>query len=291
MSDSEKPILDCANLSKEYGKVRALDGLSFRIQPGRVVGILGRNGAGKSTLIGLIAGLLRPNGGHLRVFGSEPPLAPALRRRIGFAPQRLALYEALTLVENLEIFAASYGLSGTAARDAIWRVLDLVDLTAVASRRVGQCSGGMKRRLNLAAALLHEADLILLDEPTAGVDIQSREKILQIVRMVVERGASVLYATHYIEETEMVCDDVLIIDRGRGLAFDDVVSLIRNRGGDSHLSYRTAQGERVSLRTPEPHRLLAEALSRGESLRDIEVRPPRMEDAFRSIVDGGGADV
>ena len=181
MSDADS-LLIFHRVSKHYGSVAALDEFSMRVEPGRILGVLGRNGAGQSTMMGLIVGQLAPSSGTLQVLGQQAPLSAKTRRRIGFAPQRLALYEALTARENLEVFAAVYGLFGRAARRAIERALDLVDLSTVASRQVRHCSGGMRRRLNLAAALLQDADLILLDEPTAGVDIQSREKILEVVR-------------------------------------------------------------------------------------------------------------
>ncbi len=281
------PVVEIDRLGKSYGKVRALSGLTLTIRPGRVVGILGRNGAGKSTLIGLIAGQLRPTEGSIEVFGAAPPFDADVRRRLGYAPQRLAIYDALTLIENLEVFASAYGLRGQALRDAVWRALDRVDLTSVAGRRAGHCSGGMRRRLNIAAALLHRAELVLLDEPTAGVDIESRERILELVRELAGAGTTVLYATHYIEETEMVCDDVLVIDGGRALAYDTPAALVATHAGGSLLRYRAADGAKVEMRLEHPHRYLAEILARGEEIADVEIRPPRMEDAFRAILKGG----
>ena len=285
MSDADS-LLIFYRVSKHYGSVAALDEFSMRVEPGRVLGVLGRNGAGKSTMMGLIVGQLVPSSGTLQVWGQQAPLSAETRRRIGFAPQRLALYEALTARENLEVFAAVYGLFGRAARRAIEGALDLVDLSAVASRQVRHCSGGMRRRLNLAAALLHDADLILLDEPTAGVDIQSREKILEVVRESAARGRSVIYATHYIEEIQTVCDEALIIERGRRLAFGAVGELVEAHGGDSLVRYRDAGGQWITLRADNPRAAIEQAIAAGQELAHLEVRPPQMEDVFRNLVKG-----
>lgn len=285
MSDADS-LLIFHRVSKHYGSVAALDEFSMRVEPGRILGVLGRNGAGKSTMMGLIVGQLAPSSGTLQVLGQEAPLSARTRRRIGFAPQRLALYEALTARENLEVFAAVYGLFGRAARRAIERALDLVDLSAVASRQLRHCSGGMRRRLNLAAALLHDADLILLDEPTAGVDIQSREKILEVVRDSAARGRSVIYATHYIEEIQAVCDEALIIERGRRLAFGAVGELVAAHGGNSLVRYRDAGGQWITLRADNPRAAIEQAIAAGQELAHLEVRPPQMEDVFRNLVKG-----
>ena len=285
MSDADS-LLIFHRVSKHYGSVAALDEFSMRVEPGRILGVLGRNGAGKSTMMGLIVGQLAPSSGTLQVLGQQAPLSAETRRRIGFAPQRLALYEALTARENLEVFAAVYGLFGRAARRAIERVLDLVDLSTVASRQVRHCSGGMQRRLNLAAALLHDADLILLDEPTAGVDIQSREKILEVVRDSAARGRSVIYATHYIEEIQTVCDEALIIERGRRLAFGAVGELVEAHGGNSLVRYRDAGGQWITLRADNPRAAIEQAIAAGQKLAHLEVRPPQMEDVFRNLVKG-----
>ena len=285
MPDADS-LLIFHRVSKHYGSVAALDEFSMRVEPGRILGVLGRNGAGKSTMMGLIVGQLAPSSGTLQVLGQQTPLSAKTRRRIGFAPQRLALYEALTARENLEVFAAVYGLFGRAARRAIERALDLVDLSAVASRQVRHCSGGMRRRLNLAAALLHDADLILLDEPTAGVDIQSREKILEVVRDSAARGRSVIYATHYIEEIQTVCDEALIIERGRRLAFGAVGELVEAHGGNSLVRYRDAGGQWINLRADNPRAAIEQAIAAGQELAHLEVRPPQMEDVFRNLVKG-----
>ena len=285
MSDADS-LLIFHRVSKHYGSVAALDEFSMRVGPGRILGVLGRNGAGKSTMMGLIVGQLAPSSGTLQVLGQQAPLSARTRRRIGFAPQRLALYEALTARENLEVFAAVYGLFGRAARRAIERALDLVDLSTVASRQVRHCSGGMRRRLNLAAALLHDADLILLDEPTAGVDIQSREKILEVVRESAAQGRSVIYATHYIEEIQAVCNEALIIERGRRLAFGAVGELVEAHGGNSLVRYRDAGGQWITLRTDNPRAAIEQAIAAGQELAHLEVRPPQMEDVFRNLVKG-----
>lgn len=207
-------ILIAADLAKSYGELRAVDGVSFTIGEGETYGLLGPNGAGKTTSISMIAGLLEPDGGTVTVAGNlVSPRSTAGKGDIGLVPQELAIYPDLTARENLRFFARLYGVDDLAAR--IDEVLEVIGLSERADDLTKEFSGGMKRRLNIGIGLLHKPRLLILDEPTVGVDPQSRNAILESVESLSEAGMAVLYTTHYMEEAERLCDRVGIIDEGR----------------------------------------------------------------------------
>jgi ABC-2 type transport system ATP-binding protein len=215
-------------LEKHFGTLKAVDGVSFSARPGEILGLLGPNGAGKTTTVSMISGLLAPDRGEILIDGR--PLAgdeDLLKQRIGLVPQDLALIEELSAHDNLAFFGALYGLKGTALRTAETQALDLVGLTDRAGDRVATFSGGMKRRLNLAAALLHDPDILLLDEPTVGVDPQSRNAIFDNLEALKSQGRTIIYTTHYMEEVERLCERVIIMDHGRVLADESLVNLTR----------------------------------------------------------------
>jgi ABC-2 type transport system ATP-binding protein len=221
-------VLEVDALKKSYGSVIAVDGVSLRAAAGETVGLLGPNGAGKTTTVSMIAGLVRPDSGSVRIEGR--PLAGDTdpnKRRIGLVPQDLALFDELTALANLQLFAALYDIDGLAAKRAIGEALDLVGLTDRAHDRVRDYSGGMKRRLNLASALLHDPQILLLDEPTVGVDPQSRNAIFDNLERLKQRGKTLLYTTHYMEEAERLCDRVIIMDHGKVVADDTLQGLYR----------------------------------------------------------------
>ncbi|HEY1239494.1 MAG TPA: ABC transporter ATP-binding protein [Bryobacteraceae bacterium] len=215
-------------MRKAYGGVVAVDNVSLRADPGQILGLLGPNGAGKSTTVSMVAGLLRPDSGSVKIEG-RPIVADsdATKRRIGLVPQDLALFEELPARENLFLFAALYGLAGAAANRAIAETLDLVGLADRGRDRVRTYSGGMKRRLNLAAALLHDPQILLLDEPTVGVDPQSRNAIFENLEALRQKGKTLVYTTHYMEEAERLCDRIIIIDHGKVIADDTLEGLYR----------------------------------------------------------------
>jgi ABC-2 type transport system ATP-binding protein len=216
-------MLRVENLSKRYGQRVAVNAISFSIEQGETVGLLGPNGAGKTTAIAMISGISRPDGGAVSLGGvSVAQNANALKRRVGLVPQDLALYEELSAWANLQLFGGLYGLGAAQLQPRAKAALSLVGLADRSKDRVKTFSGGMKRRLNIAAALLHEPDLILLDEPTVGVDPQSRNAIFDNLEELKRRGKTLLYTTHYMEEAERLCDRVLILDHGRILASDTV---------------------------------------------------------------------
>jgi len=221
-------MLQVDALKKSYGALVAVDGVSLRAGAGEIIGLLGPNGAGKTTTVSMIAGLVRPDSGSVRIEGrtlagdTDPN-----KRRIGLVPQDLALFDELTAQANLQLFAALYDLDGAAARRAIGEALELVGLADRAQDRVKNYSGGMKRRLNLAAALLHDPQILLLDEPTVGVDPQSRNAIFDNLEVLKQRGKTLVYTTHYMEEAERLCDRVIIIDHGKVVADDTLQGLYR----------------------------------------------------------------
>ena len=216
-------MLQVDRLSKRYDDRVAVNAISFSIAQGETVGLLGPNGAGKTTAISMISGITRPDGGEVSLGGvSLAQNANALKRHVGLVPQDLALYEELSASANLQLFGGLYGLGAAELQPRAKTALTLVGLAARDTDRVKTFSGGMKRRLNIAGALLHDPDLILLDEPTVGVDPQSRNAIFDNLEELKRRGKTLLYTTHYMEEAERLCDRVLILDHGQILADDTV---------------------------------------------------------------------
>jgi ABC-2 type transport system ATP-binding protein len=219
-------ILTVKNLRKSFGTLLAVDDVSFTLDAGRLVGLLGPNGAGKTTTVSMIAGLITPERGEVLV--GDRRLAtdtdPA-KRRIGLVPQDIALYDELSARDNLRFFGALYNMAGAALEKGIASALELVELSDRARDAVKTFSGGMKRRLNLAAGLLHDPDILLLDEPTVGVDPQSRNAIFENLEVLKRRGKALLYTTHYMEEAERLADRIVVIDHGRVIADDTLDGL------------------------------------------------------------------
>jgi ABC-2 type transport system ATP-binding protein len=219
-------MLEVKGITKSYGKLTAITDVSFRADPGETIGLLGPNGAGKTTTVSIIAGLLSPDSGEVLIEGQQVKSdTDPVKLRIGLVPQEMALYDQLTARENLTFFAALYSLAGEKAKRAIDDVLNLVALSDRAGDKVGTFSGGMKRRLNMAAALLHDPQILLLDEPTVGVDPQSRNAIFENLEALKKRGKTLIYTTHYMEEAERLCDRIVIVDHGRVIANDTLQGL------------------------------------------------------------------
>jgi ABC-2 type transport system ATP-binding protein len=225
-------MLEARNLAKAFGRVVAVDGVSLTLQPGQLLGLLGPNGAGKTTTVSMLAGLLPPDRGEVFVDGHRlAGDADPAKRRIGLVPQEVALYEELTARDNLRFFGGLYGFRGVVLEHALASVLELVGLADRARDRVTTYSGGMKRRLNLAAGLLHDPDILLLDEPTVGVDPQSRHAIFQNLDALKRRGKAILYTTHYMEEAERLSDRIVVMDHGRVIADNTLAGLHRDYPG------------------------------------------------------------
>jgi ABC-2 type transport system ATP-binding protein len=250
-------LLEVTDLEKTYGTTRALQHVSFQVQEGEMFGLLGPNGAGKTTLLSIISGLLPPTAGDIRLEGrSLLGGAHDLKRLIGIVPQELAIYAELTARENLLFFGELYGLAGAALGQTVEEILAAIGLTDRADVRVSTFSGGMKRRLNMGAALVHRPRLLLLDEPTVGVDPQSRHHIFEEVRRLNAAGVTVVYTSHYMEEVQALCSRIGIIDHGLLIACDTLSGLLSLLEGQLRL--------RVRLVTPE-------LLQRLEELPDVRV--------------------
>lgn len=219
-------LLQVEGVSKSYGERRAVDDVSFQVRHGQTVGLIGPNGAGKSTTVSMICGLLRPDSGAITLAGAPVGQgASAAKAQIGYVPQDLALYEDLPAIENLKLFGALYGLKGALLKQRCDAVLALVNLADRAKDKPSSFSGGMKRRLNIAAALLHDPQLLILDEPTVGVDPQSRNAIFDTLEALQAQGRALIYTSHYMEEVERLADHIVIIDHGKVLADETPAAL------------------------------------------------------------------
>lgn len=226
-----EPILRVEGLRKSFGRRRAVDGLSFTVAPREIFGLLGPNGAGKSTTIGMLVTLTSPDGGRIEINGIDAVREPErVRPLLGYVPQDLALYPALSARDNVAFFGRIYGLGGRKLAERVDAVLDLVGLRDRASELVRTFSGGMMRRLNLAIGLVHGPKLLFLDEPTVGVDPQSRNFIFEHVLRLRDEGLTILYTSHYMEEVQRLCDRVAILDEGRLLALDAPKTLVEELG-------------------------------------------------------------
>jgi ABC-2 type transport system ATP-binding protein len=273
-------MLRLDSVRKSYGNVVAVDGLSLEVRRGEVLGLLGPNGAGKSTTIHMAVGLLEPDAGTVEIVGVGAPTDPRVRRSIGVAPQSIALYDDLTADENLRVFGRVFGVPRSELRARLDRLLAWTGLESRRRDRVSGYSGGMKRRLNLAAAMVHDPALLLLDEPTAGVDPQSRAAILDAVRALRAEGRTVVYTTHYMEEAAKVCDRIAIVDHGRLLALDTVEALIGEHGGKSVVVVVTPNGER-RVETDDPVAELSRAML--EHPDQVRVERPDLESVFLAL--------
>jgi ABC-2 type transport system ATP-binding protein len=301
----ESIALRVEGLSKHYGSTDAVAGVSFDVRQGEVFGLLGLNGAGKTTLISMLATEKRPSAGDAQLLGRSIRDEPrAVRQLIGAAPQELALYPSLTAAENLRFFGRIYGVGRIELAKRIDDLLCLIGLQDRRDDRVATYSGGMKRRLNLAVALIHRPKLILLDEPTAGVDPQSREQILTIVRKLRDDGNAILYTTHYMEEAESLCNRLAILNRGKlvaigtmdsllaGLDFSEVIELsgpdsrveaaIRAIGGGCRVEQHDRLVRLFVKRAADYLAPLQKLVSRDKSIR-FKIAPVSLENIFTQL--------
>ncbi|MGH9209588.1 MAG: ABC transporter ATP-binding protein [Acidimicrobiales bacterium] len=259
-NDTHEAVLEAVGLRKSFGDLVAVDGVDVRISPGETYGLLGPNGAGKTTTISMIAGLLPPDAGQVTVDGRPVTIGNvAAKAAIGLVPQELALYPDLTARENLSFFATLYGLSKRELAGRVAEVLKVIGLTDRAGDLTREYSGGMKRRLNIGIGLLHHPQLLILDEPTVGVDPQSRNAILENVERLSGAGMAVLYTTHYMEEAERLCDRVGIIDEGE----------IKAEGSRRELVALVGEGDRVTLKAVGALEAAAEAARRLDGVESV----------------------
>ncbi|MDP1662080.1 MAG: ABC transporter ATP-binding protein [Phycisphaerales bacterium] len=280
-------MITITDLHKSFGAVNAVNGLSLTVRPGECFGLLGPNGAGKTTTISIATGLLKADSGSVTIgdaaAGEGDPCDAAVRILIGVAPQSIALYDQLTAEENLRFFGSVYGMSGKPLTAAVSDVLKMVQLSDRRGDRVGGFSGGMKRRLNLAAALLHGPRVVFMDEPTSGVDPQSRVAIFGIVESLKRNGTTIVYSTHYMEEAERMCDRVAIVDHGKLLALDTVRGLTAKHGGASVVMvHRRGADQPERIETRDPVQSLAAAVNAG-GVDTASIHAPNLESVFLSL--------
>ncbi len=241
-------LLSVNQVSKSYGARKAVDGVSFQVQQGQTVGLIGPNGAGKSTTVGMICGLLGADSGGIVMDGAPIGQGSSeAKRKIGLVPQDLALYEDLSSLENLKLFGALYGLKGALLKQRCEQALALVNLADRANDKPATYSGGMKRRLNIAAALLHDPQLLILDEPTVGVDPQSRNAIFDTLETLKAQGRSLIYTSHYMEEVERLADHIVIIDHGKVLADETPAALYQRLPAQAALRAELAAAPSAAL--------------------------------------------
>ncbi len=273
-------MIELTEFRKSFGSVVAVDGLSLTIQKGELFGLLGPNGAGKTTTVRGICGLLKANTGNVTIEG-KPPTDLSVRSKIGLAPQDLSLYMDMSAEENLVFLGKLYGLSGSYLRQRTDWCLDFAGLQSRRRHRVKTYSGGMKRRLNLAAALIHDPPLLVLDEPTVGVDTQSRNSILESILALREQGRTILYTTHYMEEAQRLCDRVGIMDHGKLLALDTVAELIKTHGGKAVIVLEKDNHEE-QLTTDDPLETLSQ-LNWEDRPERLRIEPASLESVFLNL--------
>lgn len=293
----ERSAVVVRDVRKSYGELKAVDGVSFTVAEGEFFGILGPNGAGKTTTLEIVEGLREPDSGEVRLLGESPwPRNVKLLPRIGVQLQASAFFEKLTAKEQLQTFGALYGVSDGTAAD----MLELVGLADKANEQESKLSGGQRQRLSIACALVHDPDIVFLDEPTAALDPQARRNLWDVLRAIQERGKTIVYTTHYLDEAEILCDRVAIMDNGRVLALDRPAVLVRGLDAPTHVTLQKgvlsvvdasaldgvdeAHEDEVSLTlsTRRPAPVLSALAERG-ALDGLQVRTATLEDVFLNL--------
>jgi ABC-2 type transport system ATP-binding protein len=296
-------MIEARNLKKRYGNTIALDDVSFEVGKGQTFGLLGPNGAGKTTAIKLLCGLIKSDSGTVSLDGKTDPTLMDVRISLGVVPQSLAIYEELSAEKNLRFWARIYGIKGRKLRQRITDCLEVAGLSQRRKEKVSKYSGGMKRRLNMVCSFLHEPSILLLDEPTVGVDPQSRNLIFDTIEAMKKEGKTIIYTTHYMEEAERLCDNVAILDHGKILDIDNVENLIARHGGPSHieaeLEEKISDVEKIKtlvddkdfqfeehvirFKTSRPMESLAKLNQTGLRFHSIKVQTANLEDVFLNL--------
>ena len=298
--------LEVLEVSKIYGQVKALDSITFHVEEGEIFSLLGPNGAGKTTLMEIIVGIREPTSGTVRVFGIDVQLNPKeVSKIVGFNPQETMLYDELTGIENLEFFASLYGLERDTFKERIEELSDMLDVRDLLRRRVGKLSGGQKRRVSIIASILHMPKLLILDEPTLGLDPEARRDFWEIIWRLRDKGSTIVLSTHYMEEADELCDRVAIMDLGKIVAIDEPDDLKRMFGGSSKVivsiksryleraeealrELRPRKGiEGLVMETDSPESLVPKVISTldraGLEPERVEIRKPTLEDVFLNL--------
>jgi ABC-2 type transport system ATP-binding protein len=298
--------IDVKNLHKNFGDLKAVNGVTFEVQQGEIFSLLGPNGAGKTTTISMLSCLLRPDQGEAIVMGhSIKTDQMGVKSVLGVVPQEIALYNDLSALENLTFWGKMYGLRGVALRTRVDEVLEIIGLTERAKDRVGKYSGGMKRRVNIGVALLHKPKVIYMDEPTVGIDLQSRRNILDSVVALKNQGMTVLYTTHYMEEAQELSDHIAIMDSGKVIAYgtnaelvkivgqmDRITLTVNTDGGRVAEAWKAVQGVKqvrsedgtVVVLADDSNqvlpRLFEAATNQGARITSVAIQEPNLEAVF-----------
>lgn len=255
-------IIEIKDLTKKYGDFVALDSIDLSIEEGEIYGILGPNGAGKSTLIGVIASLLKLNSGKVLVLGEDVSKNKVeYKKQIGLVPQVIAIYGDYTAYENIKFFGELYGLRGNKLKESIEEALNFTGLLEFKKKKAKEFSGGMQRRLNIACAIVHKPKLLIMDEPTVGVDPQSRNHILNSVKELNKRGTTIIYTSHYMEEIEYICSKIAIIDKGKVLAL----------GTKEELNDIVSDKRTLSIGVEDPYKIDIEKVKEVEGVVLVEI--------------------
>lgn len=308
---TQSAFVEVSSLQKSYASSPVVKGIDFNIQKGEVMGLLGPNGAGKTTTVLMLATYLAPDNGAIKIAGksmSEPKEHNAIQRYIGYVPQEISLYGELNSIENLAFFGKLYGVKKPILKEKIDELLELVGLTEKSKQPVKQFSGGMQRRLNIALALLHNPKFVILDEPTVGIDPQSRNRIFDIVNTLRKNGVSILYITHYMEEAQSLCDRVAIMDGGEIIALDTVDKLLQmvegrhilnveidgwNEASNTELKSKYAaskvayQNGVLSIHITDVKgvipRLISDLYNTGLTIKKIDIKEPDLQQVFLQL--------
>lgn len=302
-------MLKVENIKKSFGKNEAVRGVSLEVKRGEAFGLLGPNGAGKSTAISIICGLVTSDSGDVYLNGQSVKQNPlAVKQKIGVVPQDIALYPTLSARENLIFWGQMYGLRGSKAKQRAEEVLEIVGLKDRAKEKVEGYSGGMKRRINIGAALLHEPELLIMDEPTVGIDPQSRNHILESVKLLNRAGMTIIYTSHYMEEVEYLCERIAIMDHGKMIACGTTDELCSRLLGGSSITVTvakankqlpdhlrlipsvqqvTADHERLTIYSTHAGQVLGEVVTAitaaGEQIVSLDVQEPNLETVFLQL--------
>lgn len=300
------PAIEVLDLHRSFGGNKAVQGVSFSVAQGEIFSLLGPNGAGKTTTISMLSCLLRPDSGDARIMGhSIRDGQMGVKAALGVVPQEIALYEDLTARENLAFWGKMYGLRGASLRSRVDEVLEIIGLTDRAKERVGKYSGGMKRRVNIGVALLHKPKVIYMDEPTVGIDPQSRRNILDSVVELKKQGMTVLYTTHYMEESQEISDHIAIMDHGKVIATGTQGELVKLIGGQTRIDltlnvkaenvadgwkkidgveHVTAEEDKVSVLAGDSNlvlpRLFEDVVKHNARITSVDIREPNLESVF-----------
>jgi ABC-2 type transport system ATP-binding protein len=272
-------VLEACDLVKRYGPVTALDGFTLHVSAGEIVGLVGHNGAGKTTFVEIVSGLVRPDSGYVRIGGKSPSAAGG---QVGVAPQHLGLYPSITVREHLKLFGRLAGLRSAALSSAIDDMAVALRLTEIIDRKTGNLSGGQQRRAQAATALIHRPSLLLLDEPTAGADQETRAAMLAMVKQCAGEGAAIVYTTHYLPELTELGATIAVVRDGRIIARGTDDELVQGLPGEVRVSFEDDGEVRVS--TTDPTATLIDLLRDAERpVATIEVRNPSLDDLYKSL--------